>query len=143
MRLLLAFLILNALAACSTTQLPLSYSPQSVGMPAYGPALAASVSAVDQRGESARNPKLVGAIRGGFGNRLKQRETDRPVAEVAADTVREALHARGMLGAVDAPYKFQVTIETLNSSQYVRREAKALLRLAWVRQTDGRPAFTN
>ena len=143
MRSLLPVLLLGLLAACSTSRLPLVYVPPSTGVPAHGTPAVASVSAIDKRGETAPDANWIGAIRGGFGNPLKRLETDRPLTEVVADAVRDALRARGLLGAADAPYDLQVTIEQLEADQVVRREAQVRLRLAWLRRPGGLPAFAN
>ncbi len=143
MRSPLLILLLSLLAACSTSRLPLAYAPPSAGVPAHGTAAVAAVSAIDQRGETASDANWIGAIRGGFGNPLKRLETDRPLTEVVADAVRDALRARGLLGAADAPYNLQVTIEQLEADQVVRREAQVRLRLAWLRRPGNLPVFVN
>ena len=142
MRLLLSVLLFASLSACGTTRLPLAYAPPS-SVAARGPAVVDTVSALDQRGESAPDANWIGAIRGGFGNSLKRLETDRPLTEVVADATRDALRARGMLGGSGAPYDLRVAIEQFESDQVARREAKVRLRLAWIRRAGGATAFAN
>lgn len=141
-------ILLVLLAGCGTSQLPLDYAPSSAASrsgAAHGPAVVATVAAVDQRGETAADARWIGAIRGGFGNPLKRLETDRPLSEAVAAAVRDALRTRGLLGGAASPYQVQVTIEQLEADQMARREAKVRLRLAWVRADDpgGPPAFAN
>jgi hypothetical protein len=139
--LLLSVSLLSLLAAC-TSQLPLAYAPSSE-MSLRGPATVATVSAVDQRGETASDANWFGAIRGGFGNPLKRLETDRPLTDVVASAVRDALRARGLLGDPGAGYDVQIAIQQFEADQVVRREAKVQLRLTWIRRSNGQPAFVN
>jgi len=48
---------------------------------------------VDARGEPAN---WLGAIRGGFGNPLKNLESDRPVADIVGAAFADGLRARGV-----------------------------------------------
>jgi hypothetical protein len=80
---------------------------------------------------------------GGFGNPLKRLETDRPLTDVVASAVRDALRARGLLGDPGAGYDVQIAIQQFEADQVVRREAKVQLRLTWIRRSNGQPAFVN
>ena len=122
-RILLAAFI-TTLCACSTTKVDLKYSadsPVTKVSTAVPPLMLGTF--LDQRSESSN---WLGAIRGGFGNPLKNLESERPVAELVRAAFADGLRARGVV-VDEASAQRQITgvIKRLDCSQYVRREAYA------------------
>jgi uncharacterized lipoprotein YajG len=125
-------------AACSTTAVSLRYDPSTLAATApKGPAVV-GLTVVDNR---QLDPKHLGAIRGGMGQSLKTLELDHPVGDVVRDAVLAGLTARG-LAATDKP-KFQmiVTVDKLDCSQLVRREAHVLLQVQVVDLSGAHPPY--
>ena len=112
------------LSACSTTSVGLKYSPtESVSKVAATAPPVFLGTFLDQRGV---RQNWLGAIRGGFGNPLKNLESDRPVAELVRTAFSDGLRARGVtIDQTSAQYQITGVIRTLDCSQYVRREAHA------------------
>lgn len=137
---ILAAAAVLALAGCSTTAVGLRYgAPATVAKvaPSSSPVVVGAFA--DQRGEP---PTWLGAIRGGFGNPLKNLESDRPVAELVKTAFADGLKARG--AALDAsPRQNQLvgSIKKLDCSQYVRREAYAEIELT-VLDSSGQKRFS-
>jgi hypothetical protein len=127
------------LAACSTTEVGLSYDPAKAGHPgsrAAAPSVALA-GIVDHR----RNgPNELGAIRSGFGTPLKSLDTPVPVKDLVATAFTEGLKARN-LWAPDGRVAMSITIEKLDCSQYVRREAHAIVDIRLTDKASGRALF--
>jgi uncharacterized lipoprotein YajG len=121
-----AFIVASAclvLAACGTTSVGLNYEPPAAVSKASALAKPVAVgSFTDSRGEPAN---WLGAIRGGFGNPLKNLESDKPVAEIVAATFSEGLRRRGVTLDAGGPSRIVGTIKRLDCNQYVRREGNA------------------
>lgn len=136
---LAAVLAAALLAGCGTTSVGLKYAaPGQLTRAAAVVPLGVGAFA-DQRGEPAT---WLGAIRGGFGNPLKNLESDRPVAELVATAFADGLRARGF--GVDAqPGRPQLTgvVRKLDCNQVVRREANVEVELT-VRGADGAVRLT-
>jgi hypothetical protein len=114
------------LAACSTTQTPLDYHPAQRAAAAGTPLVRVGAYS-DDRGVDAH---FLGAVRGGFGQRLKTLETPAPMSDVIRKAFADGLAARGMLtDAASAPYTLSGSIEKFDCSQYVNREAHGIVRL--------------
>ncbi|MDJ0389543.1 hypothetical protein QMO56_15605 [Roseomonas sp. E05] len=134
-----AFLLCLGLAACSTTQASLPYTPAS---PPAAPAAARPVVAVaqvtDRREDGHEDPNWIGTIRGGFGNPIKRLEAPVPVTEVVRKAFADALLARGLLVPDIATARYNLTVEilALNADQLARREATAEFRIT-LRPADG------
>lgn len=80
----------------------------------------------DDRGKPAN---YLGAIRGGFGNPLKNLETERPVSELVTGAFGDALRARGV-AVGGSELRLVGSIKRLDCNQYVRREAHVELEVA-------------
>ena len=121
-------LALSLLAACSTTNVGLKYAPQAAvkKVANAGPAVTIG-DFLDQR-EDASN--WLGAIRGGYGNPLKNLEADRPVAEMVKAAFSEALRARGINIGEAGRNQITGVVKRLDCNQYVRREAYADIEIA-------------
>ncbi|HWP00395.1 MAG TPA: YajG family lipoprotein [Methylococcus sp.] len=118
----LPVLALFLLSACSTTKVPLNYAPDGAQTKAPENAKPVAVgSFADDRGEP---PTWLGAIRGGFGNPLKNLEAEKPVSDLVKEAVTEGLKARGYpVAASGALREINGRIKQLDCNQIVRREA--------------------
>src|SRR5664279_3250430 len=92
--------------ACGTTKVDLRYatSATAVRTPENAPRVEVG-SFVDQRGEPAN---WLGAIRGGFGNPLKNLESSTPVSQIVGRAFAEGLQARRYIASA-GPGGFQVS----------------------------------
>ncbi len=127
-------------AACSTTAVSLRYDPSSVAATApKGPAVV-GLTVVDNR---QLDPNRLGAIRGGMGQPLKTLELDHPVTDVVRDAVLAGMAARGLAATSTPKFQMTVTIDKLDCSQYVRREAHILLQVKVVDLSGAHPPYTN
>lgn len=140
-RISLPVLLLAAtlLGGCGTTAVGLKYAPPATLSKPAAAAPASVGTFVDQRGEPAN---WLGAIRGGFGNPLKNLESDRPVADLVAAAFADGLRARGhALDAAAGRPQLSGVIRKLDCNQVVRREANVEVELT-VRGADGRVRHT-
>jgi uncharacterized lipoprotein YajG len=116
------------LAACSTVVVPVTYTAPATVVKRDLPVVTIGQFA-DKRNEE---PTYIGAVRGGFGNKLKTITTSEPVADLVAHAFEHGLAARG-LKAPGASSRYALTgvVNTLQSNRYVRIDAEAdvLLRL--------------
>jgi len=125
-------------AGCVTDTVSLGYKPLGqITAASSGPAASVG-SFVDQRGETAT---WIGAVRGGYGNPLKKLETDKPVAVLVQTAFTDGLRARGLLGTGAGAFQISGVIKKLDCSQYVRREAHAIIDVS-VFDPSGRQVFT-
>jgi uncharacterized lipoprotein YajG len=131
-------LTLGIVAGCVTDTVSLGY--KSVGqLTAANSGTAVSVgSFVDHRGET---PTWIGAVRGGFGNPLKTLQTDKPVSALVQMAFTDGLRARGLLATGAGAYQIAGVINKLECSQYVRREAHAIIDVS-VFDPSGKQIFT-
>jgi hypothetical protein len=114
------------LAACGTTPVAMNYQTAGV-MPFATSTPAVTVAGfVDSRGEPAN---WLGAIRGGFGNPLKTLETQEPVAKMVQMAFADGVRARSRGQNGRNPVEVRGTVRKLDCSQYVRREAHAIIEL--------------
>lgn len=129
----------SLLAACGTTAVGLKYAaPPTLARVATASPVALG-SFTDQRGEPAN---WLGAIRGGFGNPLKNLESERPVAELVATAFGDGLRARGLaVGAGSGRPQLTGVVRKLDCNQVVRREANVEIELS-VLGADGRSRFS-
>lgn len=123
-RVAIAALACAMLAACGTTSVGLQYAPPAAVSKVGASAKPVTVVAfADSRGEPAN---WLGAIRGGFGNPLKNLESNRPVAELVGAAFADGLRARGVaLDPSSGTNRIAGTIKKLDCNQYVRREGNA------------------
>jgi len=141
-RIALAALLLVALVgACSRHEVAMSYNSAAVAAkPAMASPSVETVTVTDLRGTPANR---LGAIRGGYGNPLKTLETAQPVKDVLHQAFADGLSARGMLAPNgNGRYGLEITIEKLDCSQYVRREAHTKLQVALLEKGTGRQVYT-
>ena len=126
-------------AACSTTAVSLRYDPSTLAATApKGPAVV-GLTVVDNR---QLDPRQLGAIRGGMGQPLKTLELDHPVGDVVRDAVLAGLTARGLATADKPKFQMTVTVDKLDCSQLVRREAHVLLRVQVIDLSGVHPPYT-
>jgi hypothetical protein len=119
------------LAACGTTPVAMNYQAAgSTSKFATGTGEVAVEAFVDDRGEP---PRWLGAIRGGFGNPLKVLETDETVAKMVQVAFAEGVRVRAQPSSRNAgQYEVRGVIKKLDCSQYVRREAHAVIEVTVV-----------
>ena len=141
LRVLSALTCALLLSGCGTTAVGLKYAPGGNVAAIRTSALPVSVgSFTDQRGEPAN---WLGAIRGGFGNPLKNLESDRPVSTLVQDAFAEGLKARGVKADPSASsYQITGVIKKLDCNQYVRREANAEIEVSVIARASGQVSFT-
>jgi uncharacterized lipoprotein YajG len=126
---ILSVLLVATLSACGTTSVGLKYAaPPSVAQASARAQPLMVDNFADKRGEPAT---WLGAIRGGFGNPLKNLESDRPVSELVQAAFADGLRARGVTPNQPTS-QFQITgiIKKLDCNQIVRREANVEIEVA-------------
>jgi uncharacterized lipoprotein YajG len=131
-----------ALAACSTTKVGLKYdNPQSPNKVTASttPAPVMVGSFVDQRGEPAN---WLGAIRGGYGNPLKNIESDQPVSLLVQTAFADGLRARGVQDSSSAPLQLAGVIRQLDCNQMARREANVEIEISVIDAATGQSSFS-
>jgi uncharacterized lipoprotein YajG len=129
---------LGLAAGCVTDTVSLGYK-SAAQITAANSGTAVSVgSFVDQRGET---PTWIGAVRGGYGNPLKTLQTDKPVSALVQTAFTDGLRARGLLATSAGAYQVAGVIKKLDCSQYVRREAHAIIDVS-VFDPSGKQIFT-
>lgn len=130
---LLGVAALLSLAACGTTRMPLSYTPQSAiaRSPQAQPILDVGQVTVSRR-TGRENPMWIGTIRGGYGNPVKALEADVTVDQVVARALRDGMRARGLLATSGtAPQRrLNVDVAQFDANQFARREATVELRVS-------------
>ena len=138
MRIAALVAVLFVLASCqSTNPVKMSYSaPPSATQLGSGDVGAGRF--VDDRGEPA---KWLGAIRGGYGNPLKVLEVDDSVAAMVQGAFAQGIKARGGAGDAGKRYEVRGSIKKFDCSQYVRREAHAVVEVVVVETATGRERF--
>jgi hypothetical protein len=126
------------LSACQTTNpVSMAYAPSGSATPLASGSSVAAGKFIDDRREPA---KWLGAIRGGYGNPLKVLEVEDSVAAMVERAFAEGLKARGG-GASGSRYEVRGSIRKLDCSQYVRREAHAVIDVVVVETASGRERF--
>src|SRR5215831_7599249 len=123
-----AFAAVSLLAVCAlacTTQVPLRYEPAASFQLPSDPAPLISVGELhNERPE--HGPDWLGAIRGGFGNRLKTLRLQKPVTAVVADAFSDGLRARHLFAEPgQGRWVIEGTIVKLDCSEFVNLEAHA------------------
>lgn len=136
-----SILIVSVLVACSTTtRVALDYTPLSSPSAALQSRPLVVVGRfADNRGEPAN---WLGAIRGGYGNPLKNLETIHPVSELVAKAFADGLRARGVLAEGDGPYVLSGVIRALDCNQVARLEANADIQVVLTEAVSGREVFS-
>jgi len=134
-----ALLLALALAAC-TNSVGLKYAPGS-GIAKFDAPIAPVAVGVfdDQRGEPAN---WLGAIRGGYGNPLKNLESDQPVASLVQAAFVAGLQARGVaVEPASAALQISGTVRQLDCNQYARQEANVEIDVAVTDKASGKRSF--
>lgn len=140
MRLLVTIFCLSILTACTaTSKVDLRYSPPSNVQAAKQNAAVNVGSFTDSRGET---KTWVGTIRGGFGNHLKDLDTNEPVSKVVEQSFKDALQARGVnVNAPSTPLKISGVVKTLIGDQVARREANVAIDVSVIDSGSGQTRF--
>ena len=136
-----ALMAAGLLSACGTHQVPMTYNSAAVAQkPAAAKPDVEVLTVTDSRKYTGRH---LGAIRGGYGNTLKTLETSQPVKDVVNQAFTDGLAARGLLArGGGGHYGLDVTVEKLDCSQLVRREAHARFQVTVFDKITGRPIYT-
>jgi len=134
-------MLAGLLAGCGAHQVPMAYNTALVtAKSAAAKPVVEVLSVADTRKYTGTH---LGAIRGGYGNALKTLETAQPVKEVVRQAFSEGLAARGLLAPGNGGrYGLDVTVEKLDCSQLIRREAHARFQVSVLDKTTGRPVYT-
>lgn len=140
-RIILAALCFCSLVACtSANKVDLKYAPTTAVQLAKADAAVKVGNFVDSRGET---KTWVGTIRGGFGNHLKDLDTNAPVSTVVEQAFSDALKARGVnVSEANAPYQLSGVIHTLIGDQVARREATVALDISVTDTSSGQSRFS-
>ncbi len=141
-RLLLSLCVAGLAAGC-TTLVPLRYTADSAA-PAVTPAtpLISVGPFLDSRGPRA-DADWLGAIRGGYGNRLKTLRTQQPMSQVVQTAYADGLRARGVFAeAEEGRFVLEGTIDKLDCSEYVNLEAHAHVTLRVRDKATGAQLYT-
>jgi hypothetical protein len=123
---LLGLVCLAALQTACTTLVPLKYTADSALSAVSPPTPLVSVGPfADARGPRA-DADWLGAIRGGYGNRLKTLRTQVPMSQVVQDAYADGLKARGVFAEPgQGKFVLEGSIEKLDCSEYWNLEAHA------------------
>ena len=128
-------------ASCTTTPVPLKYDPGRAAVAAPSGQSVIEVATVDDRRKV--DVRWLGAIRGGFGNPLKKLEAEQPVAALVKQAFEDGLAARRLLAeSGKGKFAFDLVINKLDCSQYVRREAHVDLDVHLISLADGHTVFS-
>lgn len=129
----LFFILLTAtLTGCSTHLIDLDYA--NSGISSKREATIANVTVIDRRGT---DTNWLGAIRGGYGNRLKTLRTSTSTDVAIRGVYESALSENGILSRdTNAPYALNVTINKFDCSYYFNREAHSNLEISVTRKSN-------
>ncbi len=129
LKIAIALITIASLAGCGTTAVGLKYqAPAGLSRAAASAPATLVGSFDDKRGEPAT---WLGAIRGGFGNPLKNLESDRPVAEVVQAAFADGLKARGVPVVASAGARqLRGVIKKLECNQLLSRESTVEIELS-------------
>jgi ABC-type uncharacterized transport system auxiliary subunit len=135
----IAFLALFfSLAGCSTHATKVVYEGDGSGIHNAEPVVGQIVVS-DQRGTDSN---WLGAIRGGYGNRLKTLRTERSTDQVVDEIYTTALTAAGIYASSEeAPFQLNVDLTKFDCSYYFNREAHAHVNVSLQRRTDSSLVF--
>ena len=131
------------LSGCVTSQGGLSYSNTGIA-PVQNPTGKLSVSLANVSDLRKSDSHHLGAVRGGLGQELKTLETTEPVKDVVAHAFSDALAARAISTAQgQSNVAMSITINRMDCSQYVRREAHADFEIALVNAKTGERIYSD
>jgi hypothetical protein len=126
--------VFMALAGCSTNHVALKY--QAAAALPNGRAIVQVGQFADARNV---DPHWLGAVRSGWGTPLKTLVTDDAISEVVRNGFKAGLASRGLLlDAADAPVTLSAIVQKFDCSQYVRREAHAVIAVRLVETASGK-----
>lgn len=135
---LIVVLCLAILTGCSTTSVGLKYGASAGDKPGKYEVQVSPVSVgafTDKRHDS---PTWLGAVRGGFGNPLKNLESSEPVSTLIQTAYIDALKAKGVTINESAPLQISGTVLDLNCTQMAHREATAMIEVAVTEKSTGK-----
>lgn len=132
-------LLLTTLAGCSTHMSRIEY--QSTGNPALaGQQQISQVEVIDDRGTE---KNWLGAIRGGYGNRLKTLRTEKPTDQVVKDVYIQALKGSKLYTSANkGDYRLRVVLSKFDCSYYFNREAHAHFTVSLFENGTNKEVFT-
>lgn len=137
---LAALVAAGLLGACTTHQVTMTYSLAAVQPP---PAAKPDIEVLAVTDSRRYTGKHLGAIRGGYGNTLKTIEASGPVKDLVHRAFEDGLSARGLLAPADrGRYGLDITVEKLDCSQLVRKEAHARFQVTVLEKNSGRPVYS-
>jgi len=94
----------------------------------------------DERGTDSN---WLGAIRGGYGNRLKTLKTEEPTKIVVEKMFQDALNKSNLLSSsAESPYKIKVVITKFDCSYYFNREAHVYMNVSLLDSTTSNVYFS-
>ncbi len=131
---LILLLLTSSITGCSTHLINLEYA--NPGISSKREAVIASVDVIDRRGT---DNNWLGAIRGGYGNRLKTLRTSTPTDTAIKSVYESALLENGILSrGVNAPYALSVVVNKFDCSYYFNREAHSHLEVSVIRTSNNK-----
>lgn len=121
MRYFIVLLLTALLISCSTTKVGMTYNAPVESQTFANTRPIELGSFIDQRNEP---PTWLGAIRGGYGNPLKNLESNVPVSQLVQEAFSSALQAHGAALSTSEP-EIQISgvIKKLFCNQLIQREA--------------------
>ncbi|WP_426415231.1 hypothetical protein [Aestuariirhabdus sp. LZHN29] len=136
----IALLAMLVLGGCSMNyKADIDYTDRGVVVAGAEPVIN-RVEVMDERGT---DPHWLGAIRGGFGNRLKTLRTEDKTEVVVQVAYTEALKRSGLFTESDsAPYRLQVVLTKFDCSYYFNREAHAHAEVALIDNRTSRKVYS-
>lgn len=126
MRYLVFIFLMALLLGCSTTRVGISYNSPVISQTLTNTRPLEIGSFIDQRGEPAT---WLGAIRGGYGNPLKNLESNAPVSQLVQKAFSTALQTRGATISTAPEIQLSGIVKKLFCNQLVKREADVEIEL--------------
>jgi len=132
-------LVSLVLSGCSTHMSKVVYEGVGSGSPESRDKVN-QIVVTDHRGTDSN---WLGAIRGGYGNRLKTLRTEESTDIIVDKIYTDALNKSGILtDSKDAPYKLHVVITKFDCSYYFNREAHAHVEVSLIENASLKPRFS-
>jgi len=127
------------MSGCSTHMTKVTYKGNGVSTNEFVP-LINKVIVSDERGTDSN---WLGAIRGGYGNRLKTLKTEEPTKIVVEKMFQDALNKSNLLSSsAESPYKIKVVITKFDCSYYFNREAHVYMNVSLLDSTTSNVYFS-
>lgn len=121
-------LLIFLLSGCSTYEVGLFYT----GTPEATSAVSAKIGEIVVQDNRGTDDNWLGAVRGGFGNKLKSLRTSVPTRQTVEFVYRSALSRYGYLDEQEGRIRLAVNIEKLDCNWYYHREAHAHLAISLI-----------